>query len=87
MVHLEGTRVEVQWPCVHGVRNCWSLRGVNFRRIFSRGLGRPGVPVRPVPGCEHNKLVEFSSAGFFIGPFVVSVADVQGDEEDRNDED
>ena len=60
---------------------------MNFRWVSGKRWQRFGAPVRPIPGCEHDKLVEFSLASFFIGPFIVPIADVQEDEEDRADED
>ena len=72
---------QFNWPCVHWIGNRWSLRGVNFRRIFGEGLGRLGAPVRTVSGGEHDKLVEFSPTSFFIGSFIAPVADLQEDEE------
>ena len=73
--------------CVHWIGNPWSLRGVDFRRLFGRGWQRFGAPVRTVSGCEHDKLMEFSSTSFFIGSFIRPIADVREDEEDWYNED
>ena len=40
-----------------------------------------------IPGREHDKLVKFLHVELFIGPFIVSIADVKEDEEDTDDKD
>ena len=60
---------------------------MDFWWVLSSGRRNLGASMWAVAGCEHDKLVEFSPASLFVGSFITPIADVQEDEEDRNDED